>query len=738
MTRKRKRRPVPTRHSSAPQKLSYLGSRVPQDAFASLARGDMSAWMVNDEKQRDAARDAILAQEGPAERDCERLLGELNALLLAVDPVALYSQLHVLDSMRRNAVDANLAFGSDAMLEFLGGLVTAMDPDEITVRLGRDFHPQMLFDADRLLRDLAQAEHRLFVARQLRQSGDSHLEAARFMLGLERRYDRMQGYVQHLERIYAHILQPLDQVGRKHLGFAPAIVLQLAKAQIERVEERFRDVQEGIGAHLATLDRPQSREERVQAAAVFAAGLCRFGAPRIEENLAGELASMTSLPEAEVVAAIEALSVSVGDQPAVIGLAGDIRVRLFPIIAFPDGQRLWPRPIDLAHSMLDWCAAVCEPFPELRAAYDRSRQRGCEELAAEALEAVFTSRRVQRNPTYDSPGRPDTDVLVTLPGACIVAEAKGRRFTEAGRAGLPRRVATKAAEFVHEPLTQSERAASSLRNDPTSWRDASGRPLNLTTPAKVLRIAVTLERVDPFATMVAELATHSDDDAALASDVWMVALADLLAVADILETPHEMFAYIDARSRITQRGYPTVMMETDALAAWCSDRLADIELPTGVRWMLSYQSEALNKYFTSQALGESAKRPSSGLPSIVLRALDQILVDEPAQWLAACTDVMAPTTADWKPVSRSLADTATASGGHRRSRQRAHRLSAGVSIGGRFTLQLRGEHDAGTSTPATPALVITTTDDGTLPSARWKATQLTERGASTRSREAAR
>jgi hypothetical protein len=376
--------------------------------------------------------------------------------------------------------------------------------------------------------------------------------------------------------------------------------------------------------------------------------------------------------------------------------------------------------------VLDWCAAVCEPYPELRAAYDMCRQRGCEELAAEALEVVFTFPRVKRNPTYDSPGRPDTDVLVTLPGACIVAEAKGRRFTDAGRAGLPQRVATKASEFVHEPLTQSERAAASLRNDPASWRDASGRPLNLATPAKVLRMVVTLERVDPFATMVAELATHSDGDAALASDVWMVALADLLAVADILDTPHEMFAYIDARARVTQRGYPTVMMETDALAAWCNDRLADIELPTGVRWMLSHQSEALNEYFTSTALGESAEKPSSGLPAIVLRALDQILVDQPSQWLRACTDVMAPPTADWKPVSRSLANTATASGGHRRSRQRAHRLSAGVSIGGRFILQIRRENDDnGTSTPSAPALVITTTDDGALSSARWTATQPT-------------
>ncbi len=97
------------------------------------------------------------------------------------------------------------------------------------------------------------------------------------------------------------------------------------------------------------------------------------------------------------------------------------------------------------------------------------------------------------------------------------------------------------------------------------------------------RIVVTLERVDPFAMMISEIHQPNDDSPQRPLDVWMVALADLLAVTDVLETPHELFAYIDTRTRVTQRGYPTIMMETDALAAWCNDRLGHLELPHDVR-----------------------------------------------------------------------------------------------------------------------------------------------------------
>ncbi len=434
MTRSRARHRTASRRA-APRGTSYLGSGVPTDAITMLTQGDMTAWKVSDERQRNAARRAILAQQEPAARESERLLGELNDLLLTTDPVALYAQLHVWDSMRRSATDAYAAFGSDAMLEFLGGLVTAMPADEIASRLGREFHPQLMFDADHLLREFARVQQQLFFARQLAQTDGSTLDTARFMLGLERRFDRMQGYTQHLERIYARVLSPLDDLGREHLGYPPAIVLKLADAHGKRIESRFRDVQDGINAHIAELDPPRSRGERLQSAAVLAAGLCRFGAPQPEEDLAGDLAAMTSLPRSEVSAAIDALSVKIGDQPPVTGLADDPLIRIFPVLQLPDGRRLWVRPIDLMQGLLDWCAAVCEDVPPLRDAFDKSRQRGCEELSAEALEAVFTTSRVHRNPTYNSPGRPDTDALVTLPNACVVVEAKGRRFTAAGRAG---------------------------------------------------------------------------------------------------------------------------------------------------------------------------------------------------------------------------------------------------------------------------------------------------------------
>jgi hypothetical protein len=89
-----------------------------------------------------------------AERRLPGLLDDILACARAADPLLLYSRLIVLSGMRR-AVPGHISFGMDAMLEFYGGLVTSMPPDEVVARVGTEYNPQVLYEMDRLLREYA-------------------------------------------------------------------------------------------------------------------------------------------------------------------------------------------------------------------------------------------------------------------------------------------------------------------------------------------------------------------------------------------------------------------------------------------------------------------------------------------------------------------------------------------------------------------------------------------------------
>ncbi len=97
--------------------------------------------------------------------------------------------------------------------------------------------------------------------------------------------------------------------------------------------------------------------------------------------------------------------------------------------------------------------------------FDRRRQTTCEQLAYQALGGVFNERDVHPAATYSADGqRPDIDILVAMPGATIVVEAKAGRFTDAARRGAPDRVKKKSREFIDKALDQSARTITHLRN----------------------------------------------------------------------------------------------------------------------------------------------------------------------------------------------------------------------------------------------------------------------------------
>ncbi|MER7050278.1 hypothetical protein [Streptomyces jumonjinensis] len=201
-----------------------------------------------------------------------RLLAEISQTALAADPVMLYSSLHVLDAMRRSHLAGSVMFGSDAMVEFYGGLVTAMTAEQVLQRLGAVFHPQALFDLDRLLREYARSENLVHQARVLREGAADRQASVLHMLQMEQRFDRMQGYPAQLRPIFEEIVVPLADQARAGLGFALHQALEAADAYHARRTAQLDEAMDAFEHASADLRpsptrtsmcrwRPRSRQE---------------------------------------------------------------------------------------------------------------------------------------------------------------------------------------------------------------------------------------------------------------------------------------------------------------------------------------------------------------------------------------------------------------------------------------------------------------------------------------------
>lgn len=120
-------------------------------------------------------------------------------------------------------------------------------------------------------------------------------------------------------------------------------------------------------------------------------------------------------------------------------------------------------------------------------------------------------------------------------------------------------------------------------------------------------LAVSFERIDPFVLTAARLGDET------APPTWIVCLADLLLVAEVLDQPHEFFAYAYLRSKLGEDPRFNVISEVDVLGAFLADRARGIREMVGADGLthavVGHHATDLNNYFTSQAMGLPAERP---------------------------------------------------------------------------------------------------------------------------------
>ncbi|WP_211192474.1 hypothetical protein, partial [Actinoplanes sp. TBRC 11911] len=335
-------------------------------------------------------------------------------------------------------------------------------------------------------------------------------------------------------------------------------------------------------------------------------------------------------------------------------------------------------------------------------ALDKRRQAGCEDLTRWALASVFGADNVHVGYTYPAPGRPDIDVLVATPGATVVVEVKGGRFTDPARRAAPDRVRKKTREFVDKALTQNARTITHLQAGADGLQDAKKRAVTIPNAPDPMSIIVTLDRVDPFATHLPDGGKRSDEPAA---GTWLVALADLLVCTDILRHPAEFYTYAHTRAEINKVRSPLVIVENDALATWCEYRLAPDSSGHRHPQVLATSSQKIDDHYCHAGDdAERPERPSTGVPLEILRALDEALRDRPEHWGGLAQAAFAIQPKNWREFHRKLRQHGAAQSAQhlkRRDRKRARRASHSIAVGAGLTVRF--------TTEASPSTIDSTT-----------------------------
>jgi hypothetical protein len=135
--------------------------------------------------------------------------------------------------------------------------------------------------------------------------------------------------------------------------------------------------------------------------------------------------------------------------------------------------------------------------------------------------------------------------------------------------------------------------------------------------------------------------------------VWIVSIADLLMVADVLSDAPALHHYARVRAEMAVSG-PAVYMESDALVAYLQDRIARVRTQSAAEpdttVMLGYSSAAINRYFTQLELGGEAPRPTVGVPQAVLEALSATTASGTGAWADTVDEVLAATPQTWAKV----------------------------------------------------------------------------------------
>jgi hypothetical protein len=227
--------------------------------------------------------------------------------------------------------------------------------------------------------------------------------------------------------------------------------------------------------------------------------------------------------------------------------------------------------------------------------------------------------------------------------------SEGPRLTDQGRRGAPARVETVAGNVIEKALEQTRRAGTYMMEEGgRSFAMKDGAGLIERLPIRldgVTEIIVTFERMDPLAMLGTAVVGQGE------RSVWIVSIADLLMVADVLTDAGSFHHYARTRAATTAAG-PVIYVESDGLGAYLQDRLAGVRAeandnPDAIV-VLGYASGDINEFFTNTELGLKSRAPTTGVPSSIAEALTLTIGHHAGSWTHVVDEVMAAPRDTWK------------------------------------------------------------------------------------------
>lgn len=636
------------------------------------------------------ARQTIEAGQA-AQAALPQRIERVRDLIGRVDAARVFGALHVWDAMRRDSLRGPENFGSDAMLEFFAGLVTSIPEADILDRIDKKFDPQYTWTIDAALREIANLQSRVDLADALDRPVSPRISALR-LLRSEHHFDRMSGFDAHLRRVAAAVFERVDDSAVQQIGFKLSDSLRFADAYTRLRSTHGDQVAERLDRDHPPPSPGSNTDEQVQWMMVHTSVFIHMAAAPWELEVGEELAAELDMTADSFERLVTAMATPLGSRH-VDNLDASNPLRYRPILRMADGQWMWCRPADFTHGLLDWAFETCKDFPQLLAKFGKARQDIAEQLPAQILSPLF-GERTHPNVHYTvDNATPDIDVLVALPGTAIITECKGGRFTAPARRGAPGRVETHAKQIVDKAADQNARTMKAISTG--SRLKARGGPVvALGKDDLCLSVIVTLDRVDPFSTHLGRPSTHSSADRS-----WVITLSDLLMIAQILPTAAEFFAYVRERVHQVRTESHLVLVEADALGAWCDDRMTTgTPMAPGQPIIVSTTSDAMNNYFTDPAAGAAPQpgedgsttpAPSTRIPPEVLRALDRLLESGATCWADRCIQVASVLPREWRPLQRVISNSRQPDHSlGRDARKNIRRARSGYMLAGKLPIRL--------------------------------------------------
>ncbi len=285
-------------------------------------------------------------------------------------------------------------------------------------------------------------------------------------------------------------------------------------------------------------------------------------------------------------------------------------------------------------------ALLARTFPK----WPATRARAVDSYAVELLQRVLPGSLALTNVFIDGrEGRQEVDGVVVYDDVVIVIEGKGAPLRVAALRGSVDKLVGQLRELVTEGSKQLDRDRSHvLGNDPARFYDASGRCVLEIARSSVRRCYQMLPCLDGLGdvgTALPRLAALGVLDET--ARPWIVGIADLNAVIDVLDKPAEFIGYLEFRERWTGEPGLVVADEFDLLALYLyqvdlSARLA--MLPEDGQLLHAPSQAVFDAWYDGLAgNGPVADKPRIKTTPRLRRFVDEVQRTKPEGWLATTT-----------------------------------------------------------------------------------------------------